>query len=289
MNATPYGTSGGGETIVAMFRDRSQAHEALADLHDAGFRNVWLGVTHGDASAAEGATVASESGSGGGFMNSVGRFFSGEGASEQALHQALIARGVTDEQARRLEATVPSGTAIVTVDGENNAGEAMQIVGAYGGEVVGSAGSRSSGATQASTAAVADDMDEARRLQLREERLSVDKQRVSSGEALIRKDVVTEQQSIDVPVFHEELFIARHPVAEGTATSTTPIGAGEEIRIPLSEERVDVQKRMVVTEEVEVGKRTVTGTEHVSEAVRREQLRVEDDTNADDTRQTPKR
>ena len=57
----------------------------------------------------------------------------------------------------------------------------------------------------------------------------------------------------------------------------------EEIRVPLSEERVDVQKRTVVTEEVEIGKRKVEGTEHVSDTVRHEELRVDDDVaNVDD-------
>jgi uncharacterized protein (TIGR02271 family) len=116
------------------------------------------------------------------------------------------------------------------------------------------------------------------RLQLRQERLLIDKQPVVSGEARIGKEVVSEQQSIYVPVFHEELSIQRHPVSEGATTATTPIGEeGEEIRIPLNEERVEVQKRTVVTEQVQIGKRKVEGTEHVSDTVRHEELRVDDD------------
>ncbi len=52
-------------------------------------------------------------------------------------------------------------------------------------------------------------------LQLSAERLSVDKVRVASGEARIRKQVISEQQSIDVPVSHEELAIERHKVTDG--------------------------------------------------------------------------
>ena len=116
------------------------------------------------------------------------------------------------------------------------------------------------------------------RVQLREERLLIDKQPVASGEARIAKEVVSEQQSIDVPVFHEELSIQRRPVSEGTTVAAAPIGEeAEEIRIPLTAERVDVQKRTVVTEQVEIGKRKVEGTEHVSDTVRHEELRVDDD------------
>jgi uncharacterized protein (TIGR02271 family) len=121
-------------------------------------------------------------------------------------------------------------------------------------------------------------LDDARRLQLREERLLIDKQRVGSGETRIRKEVAWEQQTIDVPVFHEELFIRRRPISEDAALATAPIGEDcEEIRIPLSEERVDVQKRTVVTEQNEILKRKVEDTEHVYATVRREELRVDDD------------
>jgi uncharacterized protein (TIGR02271 family) len=282
--------SGNGDTIAATFPDRSTAHKALTNLHDAGFRNVWLGVTHGDATTGAGATVASEGVTGGGMMDSLGRFFRGEGVQEQALHQALIAHGLSDDQARRLEATLPAGAAIVTVDGENNPDEAGEILQTNGGTVdtsyLGSATTGTAPIAGAATKAGRPGIDDARRLQLREERLLIDKQRVVSGEARIGKEVVSEQQSIDVPIFHEELFIQRRHVAEGTTASTTPIGEGEEIRVPLSEERVDVQKRTVVTEEVEIGKRKVEGTEHVSDTVRHEELRVDDDatTRSDDPR-----
>jgi uncharacterized protein (TIGR02271 family) len=266
---------GGGNrgTIAAAFTDREAARSALTELHDAGFRNVWLGVTHGDATTGAGTTVVSETA--GGVMDSIGRFFSGEGTQEQALHQALVARGLGDAQARRLEATLPAGSAIVTVDGENDATEAIEILQDCGGDVDVSYGQSTTSGTSV-TAARPVDVDDARRLQLREERLSIDKQRVSSGEARIGKEVVSQRQSVDVPVFHEELFIQRRPVSEGASASATPIGDGEEIRIPLTQERVDVSKRTVVTEEVAIGKRTVQGTEHVSDTVRHEELRVDD-------------
>ncbi len=267
-------------TIAATFSDRESAKKALTELHDAGFRSVWLGVTHGDATSSAGATVASDDAANGGIMNSLGRFFSGEGAQEQALHQALIAHGLSDDQAWRVEATVPAGTAIVTVDAENDADEALETLQMHGGNAVTNSVTAASPKTAPSAGAAGQtsrtDVDQARRLQLREERLLIDKQRVASGEARIRKEVVSKEQSVDVPVFHEELFIQRRPVTDGGTALTTPIGGGEEIRVPLSEERVDVQKRTVVTEEVEVGKRKIEGMEHVSDTVRYEELRVDD-------------
>ncbi len=64
--------------------------------------------------------------------------------------------------------------------------------------------------------------DDAQTMQLREERLDVEKQRMQS-EARVRKEVVTEDRTITVPVQHEELVVER----EGEAP----------MRIPISDER----------------------------------------------------
>jgi stress response protein YsnF len=53
------------------------------------------------------------------------------------------------------------------------------------------------------------------------------------------------------------------------------IDQGEEIRIPLMEENVRVEKTPVVREEVSARKRQVQDTERVSETVRREEARIE--------------
>jgi uncharacterized protein (TIGR02271 family) len=111
-------------------------------------------------------------------------------------------------------------------------------------------------------------------IELREERLRVDKQPVETGEVTLRKEVVTEHQTVDVPVTREEVVIERHPVAGGPA-ATSEVGAGDEVRIPVREEQVRVEKQAVVKEEVSLGKGKVTDTRTVDEDVRREELRVD--------------
>jgi uncharacterized protein (TIGR02271 family) len=111
-------------------------------------------------------------------------------------------------------------------------------------------------------------------LEMREEELHVEKRTVQSGEVDVSKDVVTEREEIDVPRRHEEVEIdyrpsATHRPAEGQ------IGDDEEIRVPLHEEQVNVDKETVVTGEVDISKREVEETEHVSEEVRKERLHVE--------------
>lgn len=112
-----------------------------------------------------------------------------------------------------------------------------------------------------------------RKIQLREEQLRVNKTRVSGGEVGIHKEVTTERKTIEVPVEKEEVVITRRSTP-GTARDNAPI-KDQEIRIPVSEERVNVSKDTVVTGEVEVSKRKVTETQTVSEDLKKENVRVD--------------
>jgi uncharacterized protein (TIGR02271 family) len=117
-----------------------------------------------------------------------------------------------------------------------------------------------------------------RRMKLREERLNVNKQRVSAGEVGVHKEVVTERKTIEVPVEREEVVITRHATAQ-PGRDAGPI-RNEEIRVPVSEERVNVSKDTVVTGEVDVSKRKVNETRTVSDDVKKEEVRVDKSGNA---------
>ena len=114
------------------------------------------------------------------------------------------------------------------------------------------------------------------RLQLLEERLLVDKDRYVAGSVEIGKHVETRQQQVNVDVSHEEVVIERRPV-----TDTRPVEGNvtlgsdrDAIRVDLEAERADVRKQAYVTEEVEIGKRTETETQTITETVGREVLDV---------------
>lgn len=111
-------------------------------------------------------------------------------------------------------------------------------------------------------------------IELRSERLVVNKQRRQTGEARVRKQVVSEVKSIDVPVSHEELVIERYAATHDFDVDGEPI-AEETIRIPLTEERVNVSKETVVREEVEIGTQRVDDVEHINDTVRHEELVVD--------------
>ncbi len=118
-------------------------------------------------------------------------------------------------------------------------------------------------------------VDEEQALRLREERLHVDKDKVQTGQVQIHKEIVTEQKTITVPVTHEEVVIEHRQVSTDQAGNVAPIGEEDTIRIPVSEEQVLVTKRPVVTNEVVVGKRQVQETQRVSDTVRHEEARID--------------
>ena len=130
--------------------------------------------------------------------------------------------------------------------------------------------------------------DAERRLELRGELLRAVKQRVQTGEIRLRKDVITENQTLNVPVTREDVIVERVSADEAgrRPASGSPIGEGEEIRIPVSEERVTVTKEPVVTGEVRVQKRAIQDTQQVSDTVRHEEVRVENQGNVPVTDKT---
>ena len=113
-------------------------------------------------------------------------------------------------------------------------------------------------------------------LKLHEERLNVNKEKEETGEVRLKKDVVTETQTVEVPVEKERVTVTRNtldePVEEGFEFTETD----EEIKVPIHEEKVTVDKDTVVTEEVEIKKDNVTENITISEDVRKEELQIDD-------------
>ena len=110
---------------------------------------------------------------------------------------------------------------------------------------------------------------------LREERLEAERREREAGEVTVGKHVNESEQSIDVPVTHEEVEITRRRVDRPADSDAGMVDDGETIRVPIRAEEVDVRKDARVVEEVEISKRPVTETQRVSETVRREEIDVD--------------
>jgi uncharacterized protein (TIGR02271 family) len=113
-----------------------------------------------------------------------------------------------------------------------------------------------------------------------EEQLQVGTQQVETGRARLRKYVVTEDQTVTVPVSHEEVRIEREPITDGNrdaALSGADISE-EEHEVVLHAERPVVATEAVPVERVRLGTDTVTDQEQVTAEVRKEQIELTGDT-----------
>lgn len=121
--------------------------------------------------------------------------------------------------------------------------------------------------------------DDERHVTLSEEELAVGKRQRAAGEVEVDKRVETEHVRENVPVSHEEATIERRPIEAGAATEGR-IGDDEEVRIPLNEEELVVDKRTVPKEELVVKKRQVQEDETVEADLRKERAEVSREGNA---------
>ncbi|MFD5867738.1 PRC and DUF2382 domain-containing protein [Corynebacterium sp. NPDC060344] len=111
-----------------------------------------------------------------------------------------------------------------------------------------------------------------------EERLNVDKQNVETGEVRLRKHVVTDTETVEVPVTREEVRVEREPITDADARNLAGRDAtiGEdEASVTLHGERVNVTKESVPVEKVNLGKETVRDTETHTEELRKEQIEAD--------------
>ena len=228
----------------------------------------------------------------------------GVGGAVGGITGALIGMGIPEYEAKRYEGHVKDGGILLSVHSDNSewTSKAKDILKATGAKDIASTGEAASERksevdrgdetsddirqpreamnedriisqeAETHTSTVGDKAEQ--RMQLLGEELDVRKERVQKGEVRVRKEAVTETPHLQVPVAREELVIDRHPA--GQSDTTSKVGDDAEMRIPLSEEQVRIDKRPVVRDEVVVGKRNVDDIQRVSEDVRREELRIDE-------------
>jgi len=249
--------------VTGVFTDDAQAQQAMSDLQNAGFSDDQI------------------------------RYSVHKGGS--GILDSLTGLGLGEDEANFYNSEFMNGRTVVTVKTDDRQQEAMDILRRYGGYDFSSRGQTAGTAYTGTTGQAADttyqtagstyaqtqapqtgytDQGE-QKVQLREEQLTANKERVQAGEVGIRKDVVSEEKTLNVPVSHEEAYIERHPVDQAVPADT-PIGEqGETYRVPVTEERVNVEKQPVVKEEIGIGKRTAQENQQVSDTVRREEACIE--------------
>jgi uncharacterized protein (TIGR02271 family) len=113
-----------------------------------------------------------------------------------------------------------------------------------------------------------------------EEHLRVGTEKVAAGRARLRKYVVTEQQTVQVPVTREEVRVEREPITDANRGDALAGGeiTEEEHEVVLHEERPVVTTEAVPVERVRLGTETITEEQSVTGEVRKEQIELDDDT-----------
>jgi hypothetical protein len=129
----------GQHAIVAAFAHRGSAHDAAKRLRDAGFHKVWIGVTsayvEGDGRYNTGTIGTSIESDDDSIGAKISRFFSDE-ADGSTLTETLLRHGVTEAEARRIDATIEPDNALVTVGSNDHPELVARIVEACGGGII---------------------------------------------------------------------------------------------------------------------------------------------------------
>ena len=123
------------------------------------------------------------------------------------------------------------------------------------------------------------------KIELREERLAVNKEKVQSGEVVVEKYTDSKVEEFDVPFNMDNVTVERRPVEGEPLFEKYNLDDSDDaegvIRIPVTKERIRVVKEHVVTEEIVITKEVVEKMEHVSGTVKHDDIRVSEVKNED--------
>jgi uncharacterized protein (TIGR02271 family) len=110
------------------------------------------------------------------------------------------------------------------------------------------------------------------RIQLLEQRLKQAPRREAVGEVAFLRAPAEAPVHQDVEVMREDLEITRHPVNRPATGEERTTVEGDVIRIPIIEEEIVVQKRLVLKEIVEIRKRQTRERKRIDDTLRAEQI-----------------
>ena len=113
------------------------------------------------------------------------------------------------------------------------------------------------------------------------EELDVVKREREAGQVRVTKEVVTEEQEVNVPVRKERVRVERRAVDPSRPAMNASF-KDETIVVPLREEEVDVRKRVVSEGDVVIHKDAVEEERRVAETVRREKVDVRTEGDVED-------
>lgn len=120
-------------------------------------------------------------------------------------------------------------------------------------------------------------------LPLSEEQLTVGKREVQSGLVRIHTHVVEREETAQATLMRERVEVERVPINQFVSAASGPREEGDVLIVPVYEEQLVVEKRLVLKEELHI--RRIRASEEWSEPVtlRREEVEIERVAGADTT------
>ena len=107
-----------------------------------------------------------------------------------------------------------------------------------------------------------------------QEEIVVDKYVVERGKVRVSKRVSEHEEIVDEPLFHEEVSVERVPINQIIENAPGVRNEGDTLVIPIVEERVFVEKRLVLVEELRVKKQLVETHQPQTVTLRKEQVEI---------------
>lgn len=107
------------------------------------------------------------------------------------------------------------------------------------------------------------------------EEVNVTRRQVERGGVRVHKRVEEREEVVEQPTFREKVTVERVPIGQVVDREVGPWQDGDTLIIPVLEEMLVVEKRLVVKEEIRITKRRIDETEQARVVLRQEYVDIE--------------
>jgi len=108
-----------------------------------------------------------------------------------------------------------------------------------------------------------------------QETARVEKHEFESGKVVVHKTVVEREEAVEILLRQQDLSVERVPIGRVVPEAPQTRQEGDTLIIPILEEVLVVEKRLMLKEELHIRKQSSERTEHQTIRLRSEQVEIE--------------
>jgi len=108
-----------------------------------------------------------------------------------------------------------------------------------------------------------------------QEAVRVEKREFESGKVVVHKTVVERDEAVEILLRQQDLSVERVPVGRVVSEAPQTRQEGDTLIVPILEEVLVVEKRLMLKEELYIRKQSSERTEHQTIRLRSEQVKIE--------------